>query len=450
MGLTKASYAMINGAPLNILDFGAIGDGATDNTAAFQAAITAMHINGRDVFIPPGTYLTDPLTIGTIGYAKQSIFFGNDMNRCIIRRKTAGTSAFITVGSSSATNFQANLDMHDLTIDGGVSTNGPAFAGYDIVNSVFNQVSFSGGSEACSLFGGVQLTFRDCQFQNAVNGFRARSFTSAAGGGYPNLITISGGIAGNNSARGVVFNNGQNLLLEYVQIENNGTTLGASQEGGVWIGASIGSAVAINEPVTIGVSVQSCWFEANKGFAQIQCLSGFNIVENCNFFTPGTDVSYDLYFGAGYYSVINCTVGFAKTYNLYEDTGVGAGNLIAYSELPGLQYDGNKTTVMYADKIILRSGSVPATLGVDSPMQQQGVNTSGSTTGTVTFAAPFQTGTVPTVICVPQNSNSASTIAQVDIYSVSATGFSYNKKLYNGSTITTGTYDIGWVAFGEF
>lgn len=37
MSLTKASYSMIDGAPINVVDFGAVGDGVTDNTAAFNA-----------------------------------------------------------------------------------------------------------------------------------------------------------------------------------------------------------------------------------------------------------------------------------------------------------------------------------------------------------------------------------------------------------------------------
>lgn len=52
MGLTKVSYAMINGAPVNVLDFGADPTGSADSSAAIQAAVTAS----SDVVIPAGTY----------------------------------------------------------------------------------------------------------------------------------------------------------------------------------------------------------------------------------------------------------------------------------------------------------------------------------------------------------------------------------------------------------
>lgn len=62
MALTKVSYAMINGAAVNILDYGALAS-ASDNTLAIQAALDT----GLDVYVPEGTFYSAALTIDTNG-----------------------------------------------------------------------------------------------------------------------------------------------------------------------------------------------------------------------------------------------------------------------------------------------------------------------------------------------------------------------------------------------
>jgi hypothetical protein len=64
MSLTKATYSMIDGATLNVLDYGAVADGnfsgsasGTDNLAAFAAALTAAVTTGVNaVYVPAGIY----------------------------------------------------------------------------------------------------------------------------------------------------------------------------------------------------------------------------------------------------------------------------------------------------------------------------------------------------------------------------------------------------------
>lgn len=56
MSLTKATYTMITGSPVNVLDFGAIGDGVADDGAAIRAAIASITPNGGQVYLPAGTY----------------------------------------------------------------------------------------------------------------------------------------------------------------------------------------------------------------------------------------------------------------------------------------------------------------------------------------------------------------------------------------------------------
>lgn len=64
MSLTKVSYSMIAGSPVNVVDYGAVGDGTTNCTSAFAAAIAT----GKTVVIPDGNYLINStITLTTQG-----------------------------------------------------------------------------------------------------------------------------------------------------------------------------------------------------------------------------------------------------------------------------------------------------------------------------------------------------------------------------------------------
>ena len=70
MALTRVHNRLIEGAAVNVKDFGAVGDGVTDDTAAIQAALdyagsasSSSESLGASVYCPEGTYLTGSLTI---------------------------------------------------------------------------------------------------------------------------------------------------------------------------------------------------------------------------------------------------------------------------------------------------------------------------------------------------------------------------------------------------
>jgi hypothetical protein len=92
MALTKVSYSMINGGCANVLDFGAKGDGTTNDTAAIQAAVDSLSVNGGAVYFPKGTYKVVPptATTGCIWVRYNNITLFGD-----------GASSIITVGTSN-------------------------------------------------------------------------------------------------------------------------------------------------------------------------------------------------------------------------------------------------------------------------------------------------------------------------------------------------------------
>ena len=69
MSLTKVSFSMINGASYNVLDYGATGNGTTDDRAAINLAFAAcLASGGGTVFFPKGTYFVSEF-IGNTDYA---------------------------------------------------------------------------------------------------------------------------------------------------------------------------------------------------------------------------------------------------------------------------------------------------------------------------------------------------------------------------------------------
>lgn len=75
MSLTKTHNRMIEGAEINVLDYGAYNDGtnASATTLAIQAALDKTVSSGKHIYFPPGTYLIDSeLTISPSSMTKIS------------------------------------------------------------------------------------------------------------------------------------------------------------------------------------------------------------------------------------------------------------------------------------------------------------------------------------------------------------------------------------------
>ena len=108
---------MIDGAPVNVLDFGAVGDGVTNDTAAFQAAVDYLTgLGGGTMVIPSGTFLTDtiiypydPVIINTIGLGvATSIWQMRTATNPIIKMKRTTPNARMTGARFSNFGVKAN------------------------------------------------------------------------------------------------------------------------------------------------------------------------------------------------------------------------------------------------------------------------------------------------------------------------------------------------------
>lgn len=100
MTLTKVSYSMIDGATVNVLDFGADPSGVSDSTAAFQAAVATQKI----ITVPYGTYRIDsaitedtsPASLTLLGQVSKHTNINGD-GRVVIDLSN-NTTHFISIG----------------------------------------------------------------------------------------------------------------------------------------------------------------------------------------------------------------------------------------------------------------------------------------------------------------------------------------------------------------
>lgn len=139
MALTKVTYSMIQGAVFNVLDYGATGDGSTDDWAAIQAAIDAAQPTKGAVYLPAPSSkyaISKPLVLDD---GQQLI--GESRESCIIEKTTTATpspalgtvtvtragtpvtynydkNAIVVIKKPTARAYPNGIGIHNITLQG--------------------------------------------------------------------------------------------------------------------------------------------------------------------------------------------------------------------------------------------------------------------------------------------------------------------------------------------
>ena len=248
-----------NQESVSVKDFGAVGDGVTDDTAAIQAALNYAGANNCGIYFPRGTYaISNTLAVGT-----STRLYGDSMINTIIKMVSLPAGSKPTYTGS--TTYPPTLDYFP------VLWNNSPIQWFSIENICINGGGFP------------------------VYGLRLQENFY----GYLKNVVVT-----NCAARPYINVRGQNILHENVAFfQNTAGVLTFDNTGLVFQSCGFellgcATALEVRDPVSTktGISIRDCWFEDAAGTYNTTAswirISGRNpVIENAYFSHTGANIA---------------------------------------------------------------------------------------------------------------------------------------------------------------
>lgn len=324
-------------------EFGAVGDGTTDDTAALVAWLDALGsgsfesaiVGARIGYLPAARYKYTSML--TIPYTSEI-------------RGVAGNSILMPYGISTALNIRAGVTMHGVVVNGvnapnaigalfGSITNEPSITNRTVVNQCqfvnFARTASSNGY-AVQLRRAVHVTFNDCLFYGSYFGALIKNELDY---GFPTLTTFNRcSFNGNTIGSSVI--TGHDIVYRGCGFE-------ANAENGLYVNYSSTSGAIDN------IIIDGGWFENNwttysatpatrRLNFNIEVIGGSKVSTRDVYFSNGPDSPKCISFDANStdYLVDNPLINFNPT---------GAGMITAAAGSSGtiLNFDRSKTYSSY-------------------------------------------------------------------------------------------------------
>lgn len=153
MALTKATFSMIDGAFLNVQDFGAVGDGTTDDTTAIQNALNAMmSYESRSLYFPPGTYAISNTLTPIVGLTSAQFVGGSGYDGTLGPINDSLRTSLKWIGGTDATKPMVKFDKANGVVWKGISLNCNYKSGYGLqfMSSTITSGSIKNVVENCT------------------------------------------------------------------------------------------------------------------------------------------------------------------------------------------------------------------------------------------------------------------------------------------------------------
>lgn len=313
---------------INVRDLGAVGDGATDDTAAFNAALS----QGTHVYIPSGRYIINS-PLQTLDYTNSQSAEGDNNRVTISGDGLANTTieyrgdwaCFKAVGGTAGTGNFTGLCIRDLQLSGGGESNSrgiyAALSPYLCLERVYIR-GFGIGLETynCDF---VQID--KCLIRHNSAGIYSAPWYPNPPTGYetrPNNWSIRDTSISINSRYGIWLIDGSSALIDGCDIANNGMSTSGERWGIRFNGGCPegGGHTVSNSYIESNCGVADIWYQsmaAGEVYAGVHNLRG-------NSFNRSTAFGYDhakcnvlVQFLAGAEQKLVATGNSFKCYSVY-------------------------------------------------------------------------------------------------------------------------------------
>ncbi len=356
---------------VSVKDFGAIGDGVTDDTAAIQAALTYLQTqtNGRGgaLYLPAGIYqVTSIAFVYQTGGGSNAVTINikGDGQQSTVIRKSGGTTTPVLDLSVNALGNGVYSHFEDFQISG----NGlcPGLRATLFARFTTKNLRIRNCTTGFDSVGTLICTHDNIALESNQTGFKCVK----SGSIYPNLVEFRGGMIFQNTTTGADIGEAQNVFFNSVDIELNGTS-GDSSTAGIILRSNNGTT---GSQSTIGFN--GSWLEGNKGAAQllVENATYLNLsLRDINFAVGGS--ANNLSFSVGAINsllVENCSsFSFADRYNVGAAAGFTlVGGSVSQITNTALKWE-YRNAVINGTMVPLRIGGTTTGLGTYNQTQNR-------------------------------------------------------------------------------
>ena len=278
---------------VSVKDFGAKGDGTTDDTASIQAAINLACTYGGNVYLPAGTYkisaaLVFSMNSSLVDPVKRPSMSGDGMAATTIYQ-TANANGIEVVGYDPQP--AGYCLFQDFTLYG-YQKNKLGMALKDIAFVTINNVYLAGWSTGLYGVNVLSSTFNDLVIRFNDGGFYFEPNAAFGFVSEPNAIIMSNCTVGNNDSYGGKVIGAGTFNYTGGSIEANG--FGTDLSSAKWGLAIVDAGGKLAQQAACAFNISGVYFEANGGQAQFQVQQTVSrpgvtgVLNACSFTVVGT------------------------------------------------------------------------------------------------------------------------------------------------------------------